>query len=534
MRSFLCSCGAGPAKLLTSSSNRSRSVNTKVRNRHGGVKLPNNAGKNPKDHFKMDNKPVGVGAFGTVRIAESKSSGQKVAIKTIEWAQIEDPKVFLNEIEINVQMDHPNIAKLYETFEDSRLVYLAMELCSGGELFDFIIDCLDSSSFNESHASIFMQQILRAVHYMHSNGIAHRDLKPENCLLKKPAKQVSIEDNTLKIIDFGIAKRFEKPAPGCDGKMTMKSKAGTVYYIAPEILVGKYNEKCDIWSCGAIMYILLSGSPPFYGADDIEIMESVKKGKLNFRLPAFRTVSAQAKDLISRMCKLKVAERLNSSQALDDPWTQPSKKQLSRIPCRHLIPCPCRQQASLHSEESSALVQNLQKFTHVNRFQKEALNIMAHRLHDEQINQLRDVFLKLDTDGNGMLTLNEIKSGCSTAGLTSHKELTNLFKGLDNDSSGSISYTEFLASMVERKHTVNEPLCWEAFRVFDADGDGKITLDEFLAMTKSSEEVKMVNMGLHASEDAELRRVFAEADTNQNGEIDFNEFYLMLNKSGHL
>jgi len=88
--------------------------------------------------------------------------------------------------------------------------------------------------------------------------------------------------------------------------------------------------------------------------------------------------------------------------------------------------------------------------------------------------------------------------------------------------------------MVERKHTVNEPLCWEAFRVFDADGDGKITLDEFLAMTKSSEEVKMVNMGLHASEDAELRRVFAEADTNQNGEIDFNEFYLMLNKSGHL
>mmetsp|Transcript_80209 Transcript_80209/g.146602 ORF Transcript_80209/g.146602 Transcript_80209/m.146602 type:complete len:514 (-) Transcript_80209:103-1644(-) len=513
MRSFLCSCGAGPAKLLTSSSNRSRSVNTKVRNRHGGVKLPNNAGKNPKDHFKMDNKPVGVGAFGTVRLAENKNSGQKSAIKTIEWRAIKDQKAFRNEIEINVLMDHPNIARLFETFEDSRHVYLAMELCRGGELFDFIID---SSYFNEKHAGIFMEQILRAVHYMHSNCVAHRDLKPENFLLMKPAKEVSIENNTLKIIDFGIAKIFEKPPPGCDGKMTMKTKAGTAYYIAPEILMGGYNEKCDIWSCGVIMYILLSGSPPFAGDDDNQIMLAAKKGKLDFSLDEFRRVSPQAKDLICKMCKLKVADRLNSAQALNDPWTQNTKK-LTR-------------EDSLTNEGSTNLVKNLQKFTHVNRFQKEALNVMAHRLEDEQIKKLRESFLKLDADGNGMLTLNELKAGCAKAGVTSDKELRNLFEELDNDKSGSISYTEFLAAMVEQKHTVNKPLCWEAFRVFDINGDGKIKVDEFLEIMRTSEDVKMVNEVLHASEEAELRRIFADADTNKNGEVDFDEFYRMLNK----
>lgn len=511
----LCPCGAGPAKLITSTSNRSGAGRDgrSSRNSVGGIKLPNNAGKHPKDSYKMDSKPVGVGAFGAVRIAESKATGKKSAIKTIEWKQIKDKVAFRNEIEINLLMDHPNIARLFETFEDRQHVYLAMELCRGGELFDFIID---SGFFNEKHAGIFMEQILRAVHYMHSNQVAHRDLKPENFLLMKPAKEVKIEDNTLKIIDFGIAKIFDKPAPGCDGKMSMKTKAGTAYYIAPEILLGGYNEKCDIWSCGVIMYILLSGSPPFGGDDDNQIMAAAKRGKLDFTLDEFRKVSSEAKDLIRNMCKIKVPERLNSAQALNSAWVQKPKK-LTR-------------EESLQSDQSSALVKNLKRFTHVNRFQKEALNVMAHRLEDEQIKKLRDAFLKLDADGNGALTLSELKAGCSKAGLMSDKELSYLFEELDNDKSGSISYSEFLAAMVEQKHTVNKPLCWEAFRVFDNNGDGTIQLEEFLEIMKTSEDVKMVNDALHTTEDAELRRLFAEADTNKNGTIEFEEFYRMLNK----
>merc|ERR1719316_2080911 len=123
-----------------------------------------------------------------------------------------------------------------------------MELCAGGEMFDLIID---RQHFGEIDAAILMEQILRAVYYMHTRSIAHRDLKPENFLLQyKDTKDVPLEQNTLKVIDFGIAKRFEKGPTG-EGRNTLKTKAGTAYYIAPEIVVGKsgYNEKCDVWSC---------------------------------------------------------------------------------------------------------------------------------------------------------------------------------------------------------------------------------------------------------------------------------------------
>merc|ERR1719334_1449185 len=152
-------------------------------------------------------------------------------------------------------MDHPNIIKLFETFEDHRNIYLVMELCSGGELFDRIIA---TGHFSEKEAAVLMQQIIRAVYYMHENSICHRDLKPENFLFmtKDP-----IESNYLKIIDFGLSCKFSPDK-------VMETKAGTPYYVAPQVLSGKYDHQSDIWSCGVIMYVLLCGYPPFFGDTD--------------------------------------------------------------------------------------------------------------------------------------------------------------------------------------------------------------------------------------------------------------------------
>lgn len=519
----VCPCGAGPAKLVTSQSNKmgmsTLEKTASIRSTGGAsIKLPNNSGKHPEDFYDMEKKPVGTGAFGAVRISKHKQSKQQVAIKTIEKRAIKDQAAFRNEVQINIMMDHPNIARLFETFEDSRHVYLAMELCRGGEMFDLIID---AGYFSEKHAAIFMEQILRALLYMHTNGVAHRDLKPENFLLmcKHKSKEgdggVKIEDNTLKVIDFGIAKTFPKPKEGEDGPMCLTTKAGTAYYIAPEVLSGKYNEKCDIWSAGVILYILLSGSPPFGGDDDQSIIRAAKKGKLDFRLEEFSKVDQKAKKLIQNMVKLDVKSRFNASKALSDPWVQQPKG-------------VSREDTNEHNLFSTQLLSNLKKFTHVNRFKKECLNVMAHRLEDGQLKKLRDGFQRLDTDGNGMLTLKELKEGCAKAGLVEDAELTYVFEHLDNDNSGSISYSEFLAAMVDQKHMINRPLAWEAFRIFDLNGDGKIKVDEFVEILKTSEDLKLLPGDLQKKEDTELRSMFNEADSNKNGEIDFEEFYVLL------
>mmetsp|Transcript_16118 Transcript_16118/g.13654 ORF Transcript_16118/g.13654 Transcript_16118/m.13654 type:complete len:156 (-) Transcript_16118:463-930(-) len=152
------------------------------------------------------------------------------------------------------KLDHPNIIKLYEIYEDARYIYLVLELCSGGELFDRITN---KGSFAEAEAIEAFQQIMHAINYCHSFNITHRDLKPENFLYLNDD-----DESPIKVIDFGLSKR------GNTTQDVMTTRAGTPYYISPEVLQGKYDQSCDIWSAGVIMYILLCGYPPFYGNTD--------------------------------------------------------------------------------------------------------------------------------------------------------------------------------------------------------------------------------------------------------------------------
>lgn len=202
------------------------------------------------------------------------------------------------------QLDHPNVIKLFETYEDSRNVYLVMELCDGGELFDKIIA---KGHFTEQMAGYYFKQMMSALNYIHSKKIVHRDLKPENFLL------LSTDDNApLKMIDFGLSMVFdEQKIKEKGGKMVMQTKAGTPYYISPEVLKGNYDMGCDIWSSGVILYILLSGVPPFYGNNDQDILNMVKQGTFSFNIAEFNVVSGSAKDLICKMITCE-SKRLNA------------------------------------------------------------------------------------------------------------------------------------------------------------------------------------------------------------------------------
>merc|ERR1740121_2114531 len=404
----------------------------------------------------MGQKQIGEGSYGSVSKGVHKSTGVIRAIKTISKAKMKHIERFQREIAIMKVMNHPNTIKLFETFEDHHNIYLAMELCSGGELFDRIVE---AQHFREKEAAIIMQQILRAIFYLHEQRICHRDLKPENFLFQS---KDPIEGNLLKLIDFGLSAKFK------DGE-AMSSKAGTPYYVSPQVLTGKYNHLCDLWSAGVIMYILLCGTPPFFGQNDQEVLAKVRHGHLTF------------------------SKR---------EWTGVSRATNAPLPTN--------------------FVPRLRRFRCRSKFSKAVLHVIASQLNEGQIKGLRETFLSLDNNGDGLLTLAELKNGLSQAGITDlPQDLKQIMEGIDADGSGVIDYTEFLAATIEKRLYIQEDVCWTAFRVFDMNGDGKITPNELRMVLNNGNMESVVDINATAE-------LLKEVDRNGDGAIDFKEFMGMM------
>jgi len=214
------------------------------------------------------------------------------------------------------ELDHPNIVRLLETFHDRvrGKFYLIMELCSGKEVFDRVSN---AGYLNEMRAARIVKQMLLAVKYLHERGIVHRDLKPENFLFASDA-----EDAPLKLIDFGLATKLEKG-------QRLTTDCGTPGYKAPQVLNKNYNELCDVWSVGVIMFILLVGFPPFYSRDEetMTVREKILGG--NFKFPdedesipqAKRIVfSPKAKHMVQSMLTLDDTKRPTATELLSDDW----------------------------------------------------------------------------------------------------------------------------------------------------------------------------------------------------------------------
>merc|ERR1719156_29341 len=400
------------------------------------------------EFYDVDKKKMGEGSYGAVSKCTNKSTGVVRAVKSISKAQMKNVDRFKQEIAIMKMMDHPNIIKLYETFEDHRNIYLIMEICSGGELFDRIIE---TGHFTEVQAAIVMQQILRGIFYMHEIKLTHRDLKPENFLFQT---KDPIEKSNLKIIDFGLSCKFTEGA-------VLTTKAGTPYYVAPQVLAGKYDQSADLWSCGVIMYVLLCGYPPFYGETDADVLTKVRLGNFTFNASDWKNISEDAKTLIRMLLKMNPRDRYTAEQALNHEWVKNK--------------APAAQAINLQQN----FVDNLRNFRSQNKLKKAALHVIAGQLSDKEIKALRDVFTALDENGDGQLTVNEMKQGIEKAGLKEiPPDLKQIMEDVDSDGSGVIDYTEFLAATLDKRVYMKEEVCWSAFRIFDRNGDGKISPEE--------------------------------------------------------
>jgi len=381
-------------------------------------------------------------------------------------------------------------------------------MCRGGELFDRIIE---AQHFGEDTVGLVAKQMLSGILYMHSNNYAHRDLKPENYLL---ARDLPIEQTHLKLIDFGMSRKF---VPG----QAMTTRVVTPYYVAPEVLAGKYDEKCDIWSLGVIFYILFCGSPPFFSQydgrrGDEDIFKKVKTGKYTFEASEWKHVSSEARKFVADMLVLDAKKRPTALQLLEHHWV------VEHIPVFTAVPL------------SVSAIDSIKDFRQKGKLQKLALNMIAHFVEDEKVTELKLMFQTMDTDGNGTITIEEMKAGLESVGLAElTANLDQTMKALDNDGSGKIDYSEFIAATMEKKTALSYDYVWQVFKQFDRDNNGTINKDE-LAQILSDGHFSDYGHADGLSK-ADVEKTIDSFDTNHDGVIDFDEFMAaMMDNRGDL
>ena len=323
-------------------------------------------------------KNLGSGSFGTVRVGVHKLTGQTRAVKILKKSEQDEEQLFL-EVDILAKLSHPNIMQIHEFYDDSTNFYIVSEFCPGGELFDTISE---KGIFTEKEAAHIMKQILSAVCYSHQNNIVHRDLKPENILLDDKS-----DDPVVKLIDWGGARYFSK-----NKKMTKIN--GTPYYIAPEVLREVYDEKCDIWSCGVILYILLCGYPPFNGDSDVDIMKAVKKGEYDFPPEEWDSISKEAIELVKNMLKYDPKSRMSAFECLSHPWFK-------------------KHEDSVHDIKlSQTAIKNMKSFKTNRKLEQATISYIVNQLiSKEDRSKLLKQFRDWDTDGDGVLSRDEIFQG---------------------------------------------------------------------------------------------------------------------------
>jgi calcium-dependent protein kinase len=424
---------------------------------------------------------LGSGSFGSVYSAVHKATNSERAVKMVYIGESTDTEMekLLKEVTILKALDHPNIIRIYEVFKNKNKLYLVTELCRGGELFERI---QSMKRFGENQAAKYMLDIVSAVMHCHDNEIVHRDLKPENVLFESSAT-----DAKLKLIDFGTS-RFVKQ------DKRLKKAIGTCYYIAPEVLTGDYDRKVDVWSLGVVLYIMLSGHLPFAGRTDEEIFAKIKAAPLTFTQPAWHSVSEEAKFLIRKMLEKNPKNRYSIEDVFNDNWLQ--TRGLSRVPDRQF--------------EGSTLLE-LAGFRTQSKLQKAvSVYIISQFVENSHFEQLRDVFMHIDKNGDGFLSIEEVKQAAERFEFMINPD--EVIKMCDVDKNGYINYSEFLAATVNRSTAYSRKNLQNAFRRFDRNGDGKIDLGEL------KEALGTQNC------DTMFQLMIEEADLNGDGVIDFDEF----------
>ena len=491
---------------------------------------------NPFDIY-TELEELGEGAYGVVKKVCLKDNPETVrAMKIISKENIEEgqSQKLLDEIKILKKLEHPNIMKIFEYFDDSTNIYIVSELCDQGDLLGKMEKL---GSMSELVVKFLMGQILNAVYYLHDNGIFHGDIKLENIMLYKTSKRkgrrftkinkelnssfllqkdiegfykgeskdirsskLFVEDMTnyeVKIIDFGCSKFLQKGR-----KNKLKGIVGTSIYCSPEVIDNLYDEKSDEWSCGILMYILLCGEPPFIGETEEEIFANVKKGYIDFSKTKFNNVSENCKDLIRKLLDPNKKKRINAVEALKHPFFTENFNPMA------------------------ALTQNkdlniLKRFISLKKLPSKLHEVVVayccyNFINQEEEKQLRELFRFLDHDNKNRLTMNDFIKGFKDANiLITTFELKKIINILDSDGNNSIEYQEFLRAACDKELLFKEENLKAVFAVIDKDKKGYADADDIKRFVLGEKKI------IHRST---IRGSYAQIGMKKNTHLTFEQF----------
>lgn len=450
--------------------------------------------------YEIDRVAIGTGHYGVVRKARLKQEPSKIyAVKTIEKVKLKGNfNILRNEFEILRSVDHPYVNQFYEIFQDEKYYHFVLEYCEGGDVTTRIEK---QGPMSERAAKNIIFQTLQAISHLHSCSIVHRDIKPDNFLFKSKKP-----DSPVKLIDFGLSKRLPE-----SGKLT--SFLGTPYYVAPEVLEKKpYDFKCDSWSIGIMMYLIMSGKFPFQGSNNQETFLQIKKQHYNLEVSQpLRNLSEEGKDFLAHMLEKNPEKRFSVREALRHPWF----KELN---------------LELNSRGKIALTRNvlerLRTFRTESRLVKEVIRLLVIIHNDApEIKVLKDAFFYLDILNSGVITREELKRGFEDAGLIiPNSEINEIIKGLELRLTNVITFTEFVTACVDQSFYSNRKYLEEAFHRFDQ------LRDNFLSYSDISDCFARFGVDLPREE---VMKMIAEMDSTRNCRISLEEFISVMSKNTH-
>jgi calcium-dependent protein kinase len=423
---------------------------------------------NPEDVYDQI-KELGEGAFGRVIKVQHKKTLEFRAIKIIDKTMLledfQDSEIE-NEIDILKKLDHPNIIKVFEYYDYNNNIFIVNELIGDGDLYKLIEEL---KVLNEGLALRILNQMISAITYLHSEGVFHGDIKPENimidnykkCRISNKASESEILGFDIKLIDFGTSKMFNKPK-------VFHNLVGTAYYVAPEVILGGYHKQCDLWSCGVVFYVMLTGCFPFNGETDDEIYQKIKYDKPNMNIKELKNISPESIDLLTQLLEKDPIERISAEKALEHSAFVKLKTLLKK----------CNQNL-MHNNNSQMIMKKLKK-SRTSKFHQAITAFITHNYLSKEVRlKHREIFKAIDLNGDGRITKEELIEGYAKIGCEyTTQEIEDIIANIDRDNNGFIEVEEFITASVDINVLLSDTNIKLAFETIDRDGSGLVSLDE--------------------------------------------------------